>query len=122
MSRKEGSTGIDQATSILQGAIITAPSPDAFKRDPQASPSFPNGQLTPPKTPDLTGRIVRLGLTPIATGGYSSVWRGSLPSAASDNPDRALQVFLLIDGSRKVHVLTADELGRYQGASCFVYR
>ncbi|KAF9520091.1 hypothetical protein BS47DRAFT_926171 [Hydnum rufescens UP504] len=57
----------------------------------QASPSFTNAQ-PPPEPPNLTGRILRLGSTPIAMGGYSSVWRGRLFSATSGNPDRSLQV------------------------------
>jgi hypothetical protein len=97
VSPEESSTGIDEATSILQGIEATARSAEAFGRGPQASQLFTNAQ--PPETPNLTGRIVRLGSTPIATGGYSSVWRGSLLSATSNDPDRALQVFFSIDRS-----------------------
>jgi hypothetical protein len=121
MSPKEASTGVDKATSILQGVLITAPSPEALGQGPHASPPFSNPQANPFETPNLTGRIVRLGSTPMARGGYSSVWRGSLISTTSDDPHRTLQVLFSVDGSRRMPVLTTDSLGCPQGASCFVY-
>ena len=70
-----------------------------------------------PEVPDLAGRIDRLGSTPLATGGYSSVWRGSLRSLTSDDPSRSLLVLLTIDGQYRTYALTDNGLGRYQSAS-----
>jgi hypothetical protein len=120
MSPKEASTGIDQVTSILQGVLITAPA-EASGQGPHASPPFSNPQASPFETPNLTGRIVRSGSIPMARGGYSSVWRGSLISTTSNDPHRTLQVLFSVDGSQRVPVLTTDSLGCPQGASCFVY-
>jgi hypothetical protein len=91
-SRKERSTGIDEAMPILQGVVITAHSAEAFGPDPQATPSFTNTQPSPTETLNLTGSVVRLGSTPLAVGRYSSVWRGSLLSTSSNDPRQALQV------------------------------
>jgi hypothetical protein len=121
MSPKEASARVDEVTSFLQGVGITAPSTQAFGHGPQAGSSRPNPQSRSPETPNLTGRIVRLGSTPMATGGYSSVWRGSLLSASDDDPNQALQVFFSIHSPQRVHVLTADVLGRRQGASWLIY-
>ncbi|KAF9505399.1 hypothetical protein BS47DRAFT_538672 [Hydnum rufescens UP504] len=66
----------------------------------QQSPASPSAdadaQSGPAEVPDLTGRIVRLGSAPIATGGYSSVWRGNLPTATPDDPNGSLQVAIKV--------------------------
>ncbi|KAF9503517.1 hypothetical protein BS47DRAFT_1356146 [Hydnum rufescens UP504] len=97
-------------------------------RSSRSSSSLPNlhplstdAQSGLPEAPDLTGRIIRLDSSAFATGGYSSVWRGSLPSATPDDPNGSLRVLPAIDGFRKPYMLTTDELGCYQGASCFAY-
>jgi hypothetical protein len=84
-------------------------------KDREVSSSSSSAQPGPTDPPDLTGRIVRLGLAPMATGGYSSVWRGNLPLPTPDNSDRSLQVLLSIIGIQ-CHVLT-NCLGCYQGTS-----
>jgi hypothetical protein len=167
MSPKGSSTEIHEATSILPDVMITAPSAEAFGRDPHAgtqsqtddpglglvvdkavpsivnaekmtqgsprqrqqkipgsnfasnstlsmdiipvseaatehtNPSFTNAEPSPPEASNLTGRIVRLGSTPMAIGGYSSVWKGALLSTPSEDPDRALQVFFQVIGPEK---------------------
>jgi hypothetical protein len=121
MSPQEASTGTDEAMSIPQGVRITAPSTEPFGRGPQVSSSFTDSQSRPPETPNLTGCVLRLGSTPLATGGYSSVWRGSLLFGPSDHPDRSPQVFFSIDSFRRAQVLIDDALGRHQNTSCFVY-
>ncbi|KAF9505396.1 hypothetical protein BS47DRAFT_538256 [Hydnum rufescens UP504] len=64
----------------------------------QQSPAPPltDARPGPAEAPNLTGRIVRLGSAPIATGGYSSVWRGSLPFATPDDPNRSLPVAIKV--------------------------
>ncbi|KAF9503938.1 hypothetical protein BS47DRAFT_734681 [Hydnum rufescens UP504] len=57
-----------------------------------------------PETPNLTGRITRLDSAPMARGGYSSVWRGTLLSATPDDPDRATEVALKV-----LHASSTDE-------------
>jgi hypothetical protein len=89
----------------------------------QQSPASPftDAQSGAAEAPDLTGRIVRLGSAPFATGGYCSVWRGNLPTATLDDPNGSLQVLFSLNGFCRSYVLTADALGCHQSASCFAH-
>jgi hypothetical protein len=108
----------DPVTWRNQPASLSQPPSSNQNRREGADSNLASTKEKTPETFNLTGRIIRLGSTPMARGGYSSVWRGSLVSATSDDP---LQVLFSIHSSWRVPVLTTDAVGRPQGASCFVY-
>ncbi|KAF9505401.1 hypothetical protein BS47DRAFT_1434291 [Hydnum rufescens UP504] len=60
------------------------------------------------EAPDLTGRIFRLDSSAFATGGYSSVWRGSLPSATPNDPNGSLRVVIKVLRASHTNELTAE--------------